>query len=65
MWVINIRHWLNEQLDGPAAPQFKTKVKMLTEFITYVTALESDLKLVILHFAGAVLAGNHARLNCT
>jgi len=21
MWVIDIRHWLNEQQDGPVAPQ--------------------------------------------
>lgn len=43
MWVINIRNLLDEQLDGPAAPQLKFKIEKLTELITYITALESDL----------------------
>lgn len=43
MWSINIRNLLNEQLDGPAAPQLRFKVKKLTELISYITALESDL----------------------
>ncbi|MFH1216536.1 MAG: hypothetical protein V1706_08545 [Pseudomonadota bacterium] len=43
MWIINIRHWLNRQLDGPAVPHLKFKVNKLTELITYITSLESDL----------------------
>jgi hypothetical protein len=25
MWIIDIRHWLNEQKDGPAVPHAKYK----------------------------------------
>ena len=38
MWVIDIRHWLNEQQDGPAAPQLRRKVKKLAEIITWITS---------------------------
>ena len=37
MWVIDIRHWLNEQKYWPAVPQLKLKVKKLAEIITYAT----------------------------
>lgn len=37
MWVIDIRHWLNKQQDGPAAPQLRLKVKKLAEIITWIT----------------------------
>ena len=38
MWVIDIRHWLNEQQDGPAVPQLKFKVNKLAEVITFATS---------------------------
>jgi hypothetical protein len=40
MWVIAIRHWIDESLTGPVLPQLKFKVKKLGEIITYVTAVE-------------------------
>ncbi len=43
MQVIDIRHWLNEDQTEAAVPKLKNKVKKLTEIITYITALESDL----------------------
>jgi hypothetical protein len=43
MWLINMRHWLNQQKDGPAAPQVKVKVKKLTEIIVYATACRSGM----------------------
>jgi hypothetical protein len=39
MWVINIRHWLNESFTGPGLPQLKFKVQKLGEIITYATAI--------------------------
>ena len=36
MWIIDIRHWLNEQKDGPAVPELKLKVKKLAEIISVV-----------------------------
>ena len=41
MWVIDIRHWLNESLDGPATPQLKKRVEKLKEIIVYATSVES------------------------
>jgi len=41
MWVIDIRHWLNESLDGPAAPQLKKRVDKLKEIIVYATSVQS------------------------
>lgn len=43
MWVIDIRHWLNEQLDGPALPQLRLKVKKLAEIITWITSRDRGL----------------------
>lgn len=43
MWVIDIRHWLNDDQTEAAAPELRLKVIKLTEIITYITALESDL----------------------
>ena len=40
MWIIDIRHWLNERQDGPAAPQLRLKVKKLGEIITWATSPE-------------------------
>ena len=36
MWVINIQHWLDETMTGPAVPQLKQKVKKLSEIILVV-----------------------------
>jgi hypothetical protein len=38
MWVIDIRHWLGEDLLDAGLPQLKFKVKKLGEIITYATA---------------------------
>ena len=38
MWVIDIRHWLNETQSGPAVPQLRLKVKKLEEIIIYATS---------------------------
>ena len=43
MQVIDIKHWLNEQQDGPAAPQLRLKVKKLTEIITWITSRDRGL----------------------
>jgi len=43
MWVIDIRHWLDESLTGPGLPQLKSKVKKLGEIITYATAVEAGI----------------------
>ncbi len=40
MWVIDIRHWLNERLDGHAVPQLKSRVNKLAEIITFATSRE-------------------------
>jgi hypothetical protein len=38
MWVIDIRHWLNDEQTGPGAPQLRLKVAKLAEIIAYATA---------------------------
>ena len=38
MWVIDIRHWLDEEMTGPAVPRLRLKVKKLSEIITYATS---------------------------
>ena len=43
MWVIDIRHWLNDEQTGPGAPQLRLKVAKLAEIITYATARNRDL----------------------
>ena len=43
MWVIDIRHWLDETQTGPGVPQLKSKVKKLTEIITYATSIEAGI----------------------
>ena len=44
MWVIDIRHWLdNETQTGPGVPQLKSKVKKITEIITYATSVEAGI----------------------
>jgi hypothetical protein len=41
MWVIDIRHWLNESQDGPAVQQLKKKVEKLKEIIVFATSVKS------------------------
>ena len=41
MWVIDIRHWLNESQTGPAVPQLKKKVEKIKEIIVFATSVES------------------------
>jgi hypothetical protein len=38
MWLIDIRHWLNDNYDGPALPRLKLKVAKLKEIIIYATS---------------------------
>jgi len=38
MWVIDIRHWLNDNYEGPAVPQLKNKVAKMKEIIIYATS---------------------------
>jgi hypothetical protein len=38
MWVIDIRHWLDNAQTGPAEPQLKFKVNKIGEIISYATA---------------------------
>jgi hypothetical protein len=41
MWVIDIRHLLDDTLSGPGIPRLRLKVQKLTEIITYATAREA------------------------
>jgi hypothetical protein len=41
MWVIDVRHMLDDTLCGPGIPRLKFKLKKLTEIITYATAKEA------------------------
>ena len=43
MWVIDIRHWLDDSQSGPAVPQLKSKVNKLTEIIGYATSIEGGI----------------------
>jgi hypothetical protein len=43
MWVIDIRHWLDDTHSGPGHPGLSSKVKKLSEIIAYATAIESEL----------------------
>ena len=43
MWIIDIRHWLNDQLVSPAEPQLRLKVKRLTEIIAWITTFDRGL----------------------
>ena len=43
MWVIDIRHWLNESKSGPAVPQLRQKVKKLGEIIAYATSVAAGI----------------------
>ncbi len=43
MWVIDIRHWLDETKSGPAVPQLRLKVKKLSEIIIYATSIAAGI----------------------
>ena len=43
MWVINIQHWLDETMSGPAVPQLKVKVKKLSEILIYATSVAAGI----------------------
>ncbi len=43
MWIIDIRHWLNQEKTGPAAPQLRLKVEKLAEIIAYATSHDRGL----------------------
>jgi len=42
MWIINIRHWLNDSGTEAAVPQLRNKVKKLTEIIAYATSVYAN-----------------------
>jgi len=44
MWVIDIRHWLNDNHDGPAVPRLSLKVAKMKEIIIYATSPFAGLK---------------------
>ena len=43
MWVIDIRHWLDENLVDAGLPQLRLKVKKLGEIVSYATAIEAGI----------------------
>jgi len=43
MWVIDIRHWLDNTKTEAAVPQLRFKVKKLSEIITYATAMAAGI----------------------
>ena len=43
MWVIDIRHWLDDTQTGPGLPRLKFKVKKLSEIITYATSVAAGI----------------------
>ena len=45
MWVIDIRHMLDDTFTRPAHRGFSTKVKQLGQIITYATAVEAGIEL--------------------
>ena len=47
MWVIDIRHMLDDNQSGPAIPRLKLKVQKLAEIITYATAKEAGVSLAV------------------
>ena len=44
MWVIDIRHWLNDMGTEAGVPQLKNKVKKITEIILYATSINTGFK---------------------
>jgi len=47
MWVIDIRHWLDETLTGPGLPPTQIQGQKLTELITYATAKEAGVPFAV------------------
>ena len=47
MWVINIRHWLDDTNSGPALPQLRFKVKKLCEIIMFATTLSNGVSTAV------------------
>ena len=45
MWVIDIRHLLDDTLSGPGIPRLKFKVQKLAEIITFATAVEAGISI--------------------
>jgi len=45
MWVIDIRHWLDETQTQAAIPRLRSKIKKLSEIILYATSLEVGLSI--------------------
>ena len=44
MWLIDIRHWLDEETQSKeAVPQLKQKVKKIGEIISYATSVSANL----------------------
>jgi hypothetical protein len=43
MWVIDIRHWLDETQTQAAIPRLRLKVNKLSEIITYATSIAAGL----------------------
>ena len=43
MWVIDIRHWLDDTQTSPAVSQLKSKVKKISEIIAYATSVEAGI----------------------
>lgn len=43
MWVIDIKHMLDDTQSGPAIPRLKLKVKKLAEIITFATLAETGI----------------------
>ena len=43
MWVLDIRNWLDDTQFEAASPQLRSKVKKLTEIITFATSVEAGL----------------------
>jgi len=50
MWVIDIRHMLDDNQSGPAIPRLKLKVQKLAEIITYATAKEAGASFAVQPF---------------
>lgn len=42
MLIVDIRHWLNDSLTGPAVPELKNKVNKLGKIISFATDLNGN-----------------------
>ena len=59
MWVIDIRHWLDETKSGPAVPQLNLKVKKLSEKRDVVDKLYK-----LKHLYSAAVSARHRMSIC-